>query len=57
MDQSGPDGSREMPEINARTLMFNLGPEDAIDSTTLVKIARYADRKQLTYKVTKKETL
>ena len=46
-----------MPEINARTLMFNLGPEDAIDSTTLAKIARYADRKQLTYKVTKKGTL
>ena len=32
-----------MTEINARALMFNLGP---IDSTTLVKIARYADRKQ-----------
>ena len=57
MDQSGPDGSRAMAEINARTLMFNLGPEDAIDSTTLAKIARYADRKQLTYKVTKKGTL
>ena len=28
-----------MTEMNARTLMFNLGP---IDSTTLVKIARYA---------------
>ena len=46
-----------MAEINARTLMFNLGPEDAIDSTTLAKIARYADRKQLTYKVTKKGAL
>ena len=57
VDQSGPYGSREMPEINARTLMFNLGPEDAIDSTTLAKIARYADRKQLTYKVTKKGAL
>ena len=57
MDHSGPDGSRKMAEINARTLMFNLGPEDAIDSTTLAKIARYADRKQLTYKVTKKGTL
>ena len=43
-----------MTEMNARTLMFNLGP---IDSTTLVKIARYADRKQLTYKITKKGTL
>ena len=46
-----------MTEINARKLMFNLGPEDVIDSTTLVKIARYADRKQLTYKITKKGTL
>ena len=45
VDPSGPDG---MTEINARTLVFNLGPEDVIDSTTLVKIARYADRKQLT---------
>ena len=49
VDQSGSDG---MTEMNARTLMFNLGPEDAIDSTTLVKIARYADRKQLAYKLT-----
>ena len=57
VDQSGPGGSREMAEINARTLMFNLGPEDAIDSTTLAKIARYADRKQVTYKVTKKGAL
>ena len=54
VDQSGSDG---MTEINARTLMFNLGPEDVIDSTTLVKIARHADRKQLTYKLTKKGTL
>ena len=51
-DQTGPD--RTMTEINARTVMFNLGP---IDSTTLVKIARYADRKQLAYKVTKNGTL
>ena len=50
-----------MAEINARTVMFNLG---RIDSTTLAKIARYADRKQnqkeseqLTYKVTKNGTL
>ena len=43
-----------MTEMNARSLVFNLGP---IDSTTLVKIARYADRKQLTYKITKKGTL
>ena len=28
-----------------------------IDSTTLVKIARYTDRKQLAYKLTKKGTL
>ena len=41
-----------MAEINARTLMFNLGREDAIDSTTLAKIARYAERKQLAYKLT-----
>ena len=34
-----------MAEINARTLMFNLGPEDAIDSTTSAKIARYTERK------------
>ena len=46
-----------MTEINARTLMFNLGPEDVIDSTTLVKIARYTDRKQLAYKLTKKGAL
>ena len=36
-----------MAEINARTLMFNLGREDAIDSTTSAKIARYTERKQL----------
>ena len=41
-----------MAEINARTLMFNLGREDAIDSTTSAKIARYAERKQLAYKLT-----
>ena len=35
-----------MAEINARTLMFNLGREDA------AKIARYAERKQLAYKLT-----
>ena len=40
-----------MAEINARTLMFNLGREDAIDSTTSAKIARYAERKQLAYKL------
>ena len=34
-----------MAEINARTLMFNLGPEDAIDLTTSAKIARYTERK------------
>ena len=41
-----------MAEINARTLMFNLGREDAIDSTTSAKSARYAERKQLAYKLT-----
>ena len=41
-----------MAEINARTLMFNLGREDAIDSTTSAKIARYAEQKQLAYKLT-----
>ena len=41
-----------MAEINARTLMFNLGREDAIDSTTSAKIVRYAERKQLAYKLT-----
>ena len=41
-----------MAEINARALMFNLGREDAIDSTTEAKIARYAERKQLAYKLT-----
>ena len=41
-----------MAEINARTLMFNLGREDAIDSTTSAKIARYVERKQLAYKLT-----
>ena len=46
-----------MAEINARTLMFNLGREDAIDSTTSAKIARYAERKQLAYKLTDKGVL
>ena len=41
-----------MAEINARTLMFNLGREDAIDSTTSAKIVRYTERKQLAYKLT-----
>ena len=41
-----------MAEINARTLMFTLVREDAIDSTTSAKIARYAERKQLAYKLT-----
>ena len=41
-----------MAEINVRTLMFNLGPEDAIDSTTSAKIACYTERKQLAYKLT-----
>ena len=49
-DQSGPEGT--MTEINARTVMFNLGPEDAIDSTTSAKIACYTKRKQLAYKLT-----
>ena len=50
-DQRGPEGLA-MAEINARALMFNLGREDAIDSTTSAKIARYAERKQLAYKLT-----
>ena len=50
-DQRGPEGPA-MAEINARALMFNLGREDAIDSTTEAKIARYAERKQLAYKLT-----
>ena len=50
-DQRGPEGPA-MVEINARALMFNLGREDAIDSTTSAKIARYAERKQLAYKLT-----
>ena len=49
-DQIGPD--QTMTEINARTVMFNLGPEDAIDSTTSAKIACYTKRKQLAYKLT-----
>ena len=52
-DQSGPEGpATVMAEINARTLMFNLGPEDAIESTTSAKISRYAKPKQLAYKLT-----
>ena len=50
VDQRGPD--QTMTEINARTVMFNLGPEDAIDSTTSAKIACYTKRKQLAYKLT-----
>ena len=51
-DQRGPEGpTTVMAEVNARTLMFNLGREDAIDSTTSAKIARYAERKQLAYKL------
>ena len=50
-DQRGPEGP-VMAEINARALMLNLGREDAIDSTTSAKIARYAERKQLAYKLT-----
>ena len=50
-DQRGSEGPA-MAEINARTLMFNLGRGDAIDSTTSAKIARYAERKQLAYKLT-----
>ena len=38
-----------MAEINARAVMFNLG---RVDSTTSAKIARYAERKQLAYKLT-----
>ena len=50
----GDQGTRgpAMAEINARTLMFNLGPEDAIDLTTSAKIARYTERKRLAYKLT-----
>ena len=50
----GDQGTRgpAMAEINARTLMFNLGPEDAIDLTTSAKIARYTERKQLAYNLT-----
>ena len=52
-DQRGPEGpATVMAEINVRTLMFNLGPEDAIDSTTSAKIACYTERKQLAYKLT-----
>ena len=44
-------------DINARTLMFNLGPEDAIDSTTSAKIVCYTERKQLAYKLTNEGVL
>ena len=52
-DQRGPEGpATVMAEINPRTLMINLGREDATDSTTSAKIARYAERQQLAYKLT-----
>ena len=51
-DQGTRGPETVMAEINARALMFNLGREDAIDSTTSAKIARYAERKQLAYKLT-----
>ena len=46
-----------MAEINARALMFSLAPEDASDSTTAAKIARYAERKHLAYNLTKEGAL
>ena len=46
-----------MGEINARALMFSLAPEDASDSTTAAKIARYAERKHLAYNLTKEGAL
>ena len=46
-----------MSEINARALMFSLAPEDASDSTTAAKIARYAERKHLAYNLTKEGAL
>ena len=48
----GDQRDRRWLRLNARALMFNLGREDAIDSTTSAKIARYAERKQLAYKLT-----
>ena len=46
-----------MAEINARALIFSLAPEDASDSTTAAKIARYAERKHLAYNLTKEGAL
>ena len=46
-----------MAEINARALMFSLAPEDASDSTTAAKIARYTERKHLAYNLTKEGAL
>ena len=37
--------------------MFSLAPEDASDSTTAAKIARYAERKHLAYNLTKEGAL
>ena len=41
-----------MAEINACTLMFELGPEYANDPATSAKIAPYADRIRLVYQLT-----
>ena len=46
-----------MAEINARALMFSLAPEDASDSTTAAKVARYAERKHLAYNLTEEGAL
>ena len=46
-DQRGPEWT--MTEINACTLMFELGPGYANDPATSAKIARYADRIRLVY--------
>ena len=46
-----------MAEINARALMFSLAPEDASDSKTAAKIARYAEQKHLAYNLTKEGAL
>ena len=46
-----------MAEINARALMFSLASEDATDSTTAAKLARYAERKRLAYNLTKEGAL
>ena len=57
-DQMGPEGpATAMAEINALALMFSLAREDATDSTTAAKIARYAERKHLTYNLTKEGAL